>query len=37
MYVVKLETKTNLHLDRTAKLVEPKALASLDDFNEVEE
>ena len=43
MYVAKLETKRNLYLDTTAKLVpenfllKPKALASLEDFNEVEE
>ena len=43
MYVAKLESKTNLYLDTTAKLVpeqfflKPKALASLEDFTEVEE
>ena len=43
IYIAKLETKTNLHLDTTAKLVpeqfsfETKALSSLEDFNEVEE
>ena len=44
MYVAKLEIKTNLYLDTTAKLVPEqfsfetkKALASLEDFNEVEE
>ena len=40
MYVAKLETKTNLYLGSTAKLVSeefPKAVASLGDFNEAEE
>ena len=41
MYVAKLETKTNLCLDTTAKLLPekfpPRALASLVDFNEIEE
>ena len=45
MYVAKSEAKTNLYLNTTAKLVpennsfqlKPKALESLEDFNEVEE
>ena len=45
MDVAKLETQTNLYLNTTAKLVpenssfqlKPKALESLEDFNEVEE
>ena len=43
MYVAKIETKTNLYLDTTAKLVpenfllKPNALASLENVNEAEE
>ena len=44
MYIAKLETKTNIYLNTTAKLVpeknfllKPKALASIKDFDEVED
>ena len=43
MYVAKIEEKTNIYLDTPAKLIpekfplKPKALASLENFNEAEE